>query len=76
MPEQIKDNPAKQKKPNKEVRAWMRITQEDKDKLEEVAGKYDLKVSQYLRVVLKNALHQETTLNPQERATPRNNVEP
>lgn len=64
MTQQILNEPVKQKKPNKEVRAWMRITQEDKDRLEEVANQYDLTVSQYLRVVLKNALYQETTLNP------------
>lgn len=48
----------------KEVRTWIRITPADKERLNAVATNNGMKSSQYLRLVLKQALTEQIVLSP------------
>lgn len=56
----------RQPKPPKSVQAWVRISEADKKRLDRVADQAGLNPSQYLRVVLKQALDNVITLNPKK----------
>ena len=48
----------------KEVRTWIRITPADKERLNAVATNNGMESSQYLRLVLKQALTEQIVLSP------------